>query len=291
MFDTTVSTRTESERCSLHTCAPDGDSVTLSELLGTLGESETARLRLNGIRFPVRRLKPRQLLHRAGDRFDCISVVRSGALKSACVDAGGIEQVVSFPMQGDVIGLEGVGQGRFTADVVALEVSHVAVVPFARLAQLGRDHYELERLIYKLFSRELMRDHDMVCLLSNLTADARVATFLLELSDRYRMLGCSASDIVLRMRRQDVASYLGIQLETVSRTLSAFAAAQLIEVHGRNIVLRDPAQLRRIANGQEPNEATAPRKSRGHRGAPKRARQPSAAADGKEPAFAGMTKR
>jgi CRP/FNR family transcriptional regulator len=190
------------------------------------------------------------MLHRAGDKFDSIYAVRCGFFKTVCVDEAGTEQVLSFPMGGEFIGLDGVGQGRYTTDVLALDAGQVAVISFERLAQLGRQDATLERLVYRLFSRELVREHTMMCVLSVLTADARVATFLLDLSERFARLGCSRSAFLLRMTRQDIGSYLGIQLETVSRTLSAFCAAGLIEVDSRAIALHDMPGLRRIATAQ-----------------------------------------
>jgi CRP/FNR family transcriptional regulator len=154
-------------------------------------------------------------------------------------------------MGGDVIGLDGVDQGRYTVDVMALDTSHVAMVSFARIAQLGRQHASIERLLYRLFSRELVREHTMMCLLGTLSADARVATFLLDLSERFARLGCSRSVFNLRMTRQDIGNYLGIQLETVSRTLSGFCAAGLIHVDGKTISLRDPPGLRRIIEPED----------------------------------------
>ena len=97
------------------------------------------------IGFPVRQLKAGETLHRAGDRFDAIYVVRSGFLKTVSVDRTGEEQVLAFPMGGDVIGLDGLDTERYASDVVALDASHVAVVSFARIARLGHDLPCVER--------------------------------------------------------------------------------------------------------------------------------------------------
>jgi CRP/FNR family transcriptional regulator len=231
---------------------PDWTSIGLADLAASLGEASfTPDPRFAEVRFPVRRLNAGQILHRAGETFDAICAVRCGFFKTVRTDEAGTEQVLSFPMGGDVIGLDGVDLGRYTADVIALDTSHVTVVSFARIAQLGRQHAGVERLLYRLFSRELVREHTMMCLLGTLTADARVATFLLDLSERFARLGCSRSAFVLRMTRQDVGSYLGIKLETVSRTLSALCAAGLIHVDGKTITLRDMAGLRRIIEPED----------------------------------------
>ena len=225
-------------------------SVSLSDLAATLGATVSAERDLADVTFPVRRFKPGETLHRAGDKFSAIYVIRSGFFKTVSVDASGAELVLAFPMGGDVIGLDGLDPGQYIADVVALDTSHVAVVPFARLAHLGREHPCVARLLYSVFSRELVRNHGMVWLLGTLSAEARLAVFLLDLSERFGRLGYSRASFALRMTRQEMGSYLGIKLETVSRTFSAFAAAGLIAVHRKAVTLRDLAGLRRIVEPQ-----------------------------------------
>jgi CRP/FNR family transcriptional regulator, anaerobic regulatory protein len=226
-------------------------SVSLADLAPGLGLTVAADPRFAEITFSVRRLKAGETLYRAGDRFDAIYAVRSGFFKTVCVEPAGSEVVLAFPMGGDLVGLDGLDPGRYTADVVALDTCHVAVLPFARLVQLGREHPAIERLLYALFSRELVRDHGMIRLLGTLNAEARVAAFLLDLSERFGHLGYSRASFALRMTRQELGSYLGIKLETVSRTLSAFAVAGLIAVDRRMLILRDLAGLRRIVEPRD----------------------------------------
>jgi CRP/FNR family transcriptional regulator len=234
--------------------ASDAVTMSLAELAGLLGVAIPAEPRFPDIRFPMRRVKIGEYLHRAGDLFDAVYAVRSGFFKTVCVDRSGAEQVLAFPMGGDVVGFDGLDPGRYPADVVALDTSHVAVIPFARLARLGREHPGLERLVYRIFSRELVREHGMIWLLGTLGAEARVAAFLLDLSARFGRLGYSRSSFVLRVTRAEIGSYLGVKLETVSRAMSAFAAAGLIEVDRRTVSLREPEGLRRIV---EPQSADA----------------------------------
>jgi CRP/FNR family transcriptional regulator len=229
-------------------------TMSLPELAALLGVPIPAEPGFPDIVFPMRRIRAGEYLYRAGDAFDAVYAVRSGFFKTVCVDRAGAEQVLAFPMGGDVVGLEGLDPGRYPADVVALDDSHVAVISFARLARLGREHAGLERLTYRIFSRELVREHGMIWLLGTLGAEARVAAFLLDLSARFGRLGYSRASFVLRATRAEIGSYLGVKLETVSRALSGFAAAGLIEVDRRTVSLRNPEGLRRIV---EPQPAAA----------------------------------
>ena len=231
---------------SLHTAVSHNWAIVgLSELAPMLGVPIDIPAGMADVEFPVRRLRPGETLCRAGDEFEALYIVRSGFLKTVSLDGAGNEQVLAFPMRGDAIGVDGFDQGHYTADAIALESCHVVSVPFIRIVRLGRLIPGIERLIYSLFNRELVHRQNMVRLLGMLNAEARVAAFLLDLSERFGRLGCSRSSFVLRMTREDLGSYLGIKLETVSRALSAFAASGLMDVSRREVVLNDVEELRR----------------------------------------------
>ena len=231
---------------SLHTAVSHNWAIVgLSELAPMLGVPIDVPAGMADVEFPVRRLRPGETLCRAGDEFEALYIVRSGFLKTVSLDGAGNEQVLAFPMRGDAIGVDGCDQGHYTADAIALESCHVISVPFMRIARLGRLIPGIERLIYTLFNRELVHRQNMVRLLGMLNAEARVAAFLLDLSERFGRLGCSRSSFVLRMTREELGSYLGIKLETVSRALSAFAASGLMDVSRREVVLNDVEELRR----------------------------------------------
>ena len=238
----------------------DSTSVGLADLAAGLGVVALDESRFADVRFPIRRLAPGETLYRAGDEFDAIYAVRCGFFKTQCVDEAGTEQVLSFPTRGEVIGLDGIAPRRYTADAIALETSEVAVISFGRIARLSRDEPHLEQLLYRLLSGELVRTQCVMRLLGSLSADARIATFLLDLSERFGRLGFSRSSFVLRMTRQEIGSYLGVQLETVSRTLSSLSAAGLIAVDGKTIRLLNLAGLRRLLEAQD---EAPPRRVRG----------------------------
>jgi CRP/FNR family transcriptional regulator len=244
-------------------CSDSVAAVSLADLASLVGLPISADPRFAAVMFPTRRVKVGEFLYRAGDVFDALYVVRSGCFKTLCVDATGAEQLLAFPMAGDVLGLDGLDQERHSCDAVALEGGCVAVVTFARFARLAHEHPCVERLIYRLFSRELVHERNMIWLLGMLSAESRVAAFLLDLSDRLGRLGYSRTSFILRATRAEIGSYLGLKLETVSRTLSAFAAAGLISVERKNVTLSDIARLRSVVdpNRRENQEPVAIRTS------------------------------
>jgi CRP/FNR family transcriptional regulator len=221
-------------------------TVTFAELAATLGVAAPGDARLAETAFQVRQVQPGDTVHRAGDRFDAIYVVRAGFFKTVRYDGAGNEQVLGFPMAGDVMGLDAAAQERYTTDAIALDTASVIVVPFGRLARLAHESPAVERLLHGLFSRELVANQRVIWLLGTLHAEARVAAFLLQLSERFGRLGYSRTAFLLRMTRQEMGSYLGLKLETISRTLSAFAAAGLIEIDRKAIRLCDLPRLQRV---------------------------------------------
>lgn len=179
--------------------------------------------------------KTGQRVHMIGQSFDNLYIVNSGFLKTVLIDDFGNQQVLSFPMKGDVLGVDGIHDNQYASEVVALSDCVLIVVPFRKLTALGRTHVALEHAIYGVMSRELVREQAMVSMLGSLSAEARVARFLVNLSARYAQMGYSSKLFNLRMTRQEIGSYLGLTLETVSRTLSAFNEIGMIAVDQRSI--------------------------------------------------------
>ena len=197
---------------------------------------------------PLRVKRGRCLFH-AGDKFSAIYSVRFGSFKTFTGDHEGRQQVTGFALAGDFLGFDGIGGDGYNLTAVALEDSEVLVLPFASLERAARDHVDLQHYLHVLMSREIVHDQGVMMLLGSLRAGARLAAFLLTLSRRFQRLGYSAADFNLRMTRADIASYLGLKIETVSRTLSLFAADGLIEVHDKHIRLVDLEGLDRTWKG------------------------------------------
>ncbi|MDF3035667.1 MAG: cyclic nucleotide-binding protein [Paucimonas sp.] len=210
--------------------------------------------------------KTGQRVHTIGQPFDTLYVVHSGFLKTVLIDEFGNEQVLSFPMKGDLFGVDGIHSKRYASEAVALSNCDLILVPFKKLTALGRAHPELEHAMYSVMSRELVREQAMVSMLGALSAEARVARFLVSLSERFADMGYSSKLFNLRMTRHEIGSYLGLTLETVSRTLSAFNEIGLITVDQRSIGIKDLDALRTLRR-------LPPSSSRAKQSAAKRAKQ------------------
>lgn len=192
------------------------------------------------------KLKKGDTLYRAGDPFASLYAVRLGSLKTTVLAEDGREQVSGYHMLGDIIGLDGIGTDRHGCQAIALEDTEVCVLPFERLEDLSRAVPSLQHNLYQFLSREIARDHNVMLLLGSMRAEERLAVFLLNLADRYRRRGYSSTEFVLRMTREEIGSYLGLKLETVSRLFSRFQEEGLIQVQGRAVKLLDPAALKQL---------------------------------------------
>jgi CRP/FNR family transcriptional regulator len=190
--------------------------------------------------------KAGQRIHTIGQTFDMLYIVNSGFLKTVMIDVSGNEQILSFPMKGDLFGIDGIHTKQYASETVALSNCDVILVPFKKFTVIGRAHPDLETAIYSVMSRELLREHGMVSMLGSLSAEARVARFLVSLSGRFSEMGYSGKQFNLRMTRHEIGSYLGLTLETVSRTLSAFNEIGLISVDQRAIDIKDLNALKTL---------------------------------------------
>jgi len=212
--------------------------------------------------------KTGQRIHTIGQPFDTLYIVNSGFLKTVLIDEFGNEQVLSFPMKGDMLGVDGIHTRHYSSEAVALSDCDLILLPFKKLTALGRVHMELENMMYGVMSRELVREQAMIGMLGALSAEARVARFLISLAERFAAMGYSSKLFNLRMTRHEIGSYLGLTLETVSRTLSAFNEIGLISVDQRTIGIKDaealkslrrlpPSRTRGRAAGRSKTEAAA----------------------------------
>jgi CRP/FNR family transcriptional regulator len=197
-----------------------------------------------------RRIKRGTALFSNGDRFTSLFAVRSGFFKTCVTTADGRDQVTGFQMTGEIIGLDGIVNDHHSCDAIALEDAEVCVMPFDQVEELSREFTTLQHHVHKIMSREIVRDHSVMLLLGSMRAEERLAAFLLNLVQRLHARGFSQSEVILRMTREEIGSYLGMKLETVSRTFSKFVDEGIIEVKQRYVQIKDTDGLKRIVNSQ-----------------------------------------
>ena len=201
--------------------------------------------RLDALMFNRRRVKAGQVIYREGDRFEFIYAVRSGTFKTSLTVADGREQVSGFYMAGELMGLDGLAQGTHASSATALEDTEICSIPYAHLSELSAANAGMQHIVSRLMSREIVREHSLMMLLGSMNAEERLSAFLLNLSQRLKARGYSANEFHLRMSRAEIGSYLGMTLETVSRTFSAFQQQHLLEVDKRHIRITDMGGLAR----------------------------------------------
>ncbi|MFA6970287.1 MAG: fumarate/nitrate reduction transcriptional regulator Fnr [Gallionella sp.] len=187
-------------------------------------------------------------LYRSGDKFRSLFAIHSGSFKTQILHEDGREQVTGFQMAGEIIGLDAISTDIHACEAVALENSVVCELPFNKLEALSRDIPKLQRHLHKIMSREIVRDQGIMLLLGSMRAEERLAAFLLNHSQRFAARGLSATQFQLRMSRQEIGSYLGLKLETVSRAFSHFQNERLINVKVRTIEIINLAGLQACLN-------------------------------------------
>ncbi|HLP97906.1 MAG TPA: fumarate/nitrate reduction transcriptional regulator Fnr [Sideroxyarcus sp.] len=202
--------------------------------------------RLDALTSIKRTFRRGEYLYRSGENFRALYAIRTGFFKTQVLHEDGREQVTGFQMPGEIIGLDAISTDAHTCDAVALEDSEICELPFDRLEELSRELPSLQRHLHKIMSREIVRDHGIMMLLGSMRAEERLAAFLLNLSQRFSARGYSPNSFHLRMTRQEIGSYLGLKLETVSRTFSHFQEHGLLNVRVREVEIMDMLGLRRF---------------------------------------------
>ncbi|MEY3639845.1 MAG: hypothetical protein RIR68_2978 [Pseudomonadota bacterium] len=215
-----------------------------------LGLSEMEMERVDEVVSTRRKVARGDNLFRNGDKFNALYAIRTGFFKTRISAEDGRDQVTGFQMAGEIIGLDGIVSDQHTCDAVALEDAEVCVMPFDRIEELSREITSLQRHVHKIMSREIVRENGVMLLLGSMRAEERLAAFLLNLVQRLHARGFSQSELVLRMTREEIGSYLGLKLETVSRTFSKFVDEGLVEVKQRHVRILSPEGLKQIVNSQ-----------------------------------------
>jgi CRP/FNR family transcriptional regulator len=192
------------------------------------------------------RLRKGDTLYRAGAGFTALYAIHSGSLKTVLLAEDGRDQVAGYHMPGELVGLDGMGNNVHECQAIALEDSEVCSMPFGRIEQVARESTMFQNNVHRYLAREIRRQAALMLLLGTMRADQRLATFLLDLSQRYEARGYSPSEFVLRMTREEIGSYLGLKLETISRLLSRLQEEGMIQVQGRVVKLLERRALKHL---------------------------------------------
>ena len=196
-----------------------------------------------------RPLNKGEFLFRQGDAFTSVFAVRTGTLKTFSLSNAGEEQITGFHLPSELVGLSGVDSERYPVSAQALETTSICEIPFEHLDELAARLPQLRRQLLRVMSREIRDDQQMMLLLSKKTADERIATFLVNLSARFRARGYSAEQFRLAMSRNEIGNYLGLAVETVSRVFTRFQQSELLEAEGREVRILAPIELCALAGG------------------------------------------
>ena len=199
----------------------------------------------------LRRVKVKKgaALYRTGDSLHALYAIRVGSFKTSILSDDGREQVTGFQIPGEMLGLDAISVSRHACNAFALEDSEVCPIHFAQLEKLAQSLPSLQHNLNKLLSREIVRDHSMLMLMGSMNTEERLATFLLNLSQRLSIRGYSPKEFLLKMRREEIGSYLGLRLETVCRGIASLRGVGVVEIVGRNVKILDIDRLKHLAAG------------------------------------------
>ncbi len=214
-----------------------------------LPQDELSRMR--DIMQTTIRLGKGERLFEAGQAMDKVFSVHAGSFKSVVGSPDGRQQIVGFHVPGEMMGLEGFSARLYMTDVLALEDSEACEIDVRVLESTARDMPTLQHQIHCLIGNRLARAQQDQFVLGSMQADERLARFLLDLSERYKARGLSPDEFVLRMSREEIGSYLGLKLETVSRLMSRFHQAALVHVAQRQVRITNRDGLAELLVPQE----------------------------------------
>ena len=234
----------------LHRCAHvvgDCQACHLHDVCLPATLDEDDRRMLNELVVANRRVRRGDYLVRAGDKLEMFFLVKAGVFKSFVVGDAGDTQVTAFPMQGDLIGFDALDTGTHHTSIVALEDGDACAISYSDFERVARSSAAVQHRYMRLMSHELVNEQRMMLLLGTMRGEQRLSMFLIEQSARYLRLGYSPTEFVLRMTREDIGSFLGLKLETVSRLFSRFQQAGLIKIDQRSLKLLDIEALRQLS--------------------------------------------
>jgi CRP/FNR family transcriptional regulator, anaerobic regulatory protein len=189
-------------------------------------------------------------IHRAGDHFRSVFFLRSGVAKRCLITEDGREQVLGFPMSGELIGLEAIDSFVHTTTVISHDHCVLTEIPYESLEKLAARDAEVAAYLFRAMSSALRDEHGWLATLGLLSSEGRVAAFLMDLSRRFAARGYSSNQFSMRMTRAEIGCFLGLTIETVSRVFSKFQKIGLLSVARREIEILDMSALKNLAQVQ-----------------------------------------
>ncbi|WP_258127635.1 helix-turn-helix domain-containing protein [Achromobacter anxifer] len=190
-----------------------------------------------------------EAIYRAGDALQNLYRLRSGSVKIRATNPAGLEQITAFPVRGAVLGLDAIETGIHTSDAIALEDSLVCILPFCELMGNCRQDFVAAQQFNRLIAHDINEGRNLLMALGCMTTEERVAHFLMGLSEQMAVNGYSPREFVLKMTRGDIASHLGMKVETVCRVLARLQDASLVSFSRRRLEIRNIEALRKISCG------------------------------------------
>ncbi|WEN14511.1 cyclic nucleotide-binding domain-containing protein [Rhodanobacter sp. AS-Z3] len=224
-------------------------SCALSELCLPAGIDGADLAKLDMAVRDKRTLERGGALYRDGDPFHALYVVRSGSLKTFVQDHTGAVQILGFHLPGDIIGFDALATDQHVSQAEALERSSICELPYDRLQQVTAEVPALQRQLMRVISREVIEEHRHTVVLGRQQAQEQLAIFLKSLSDRYQRLQRDGTMLTLSMSRYDIANYLGLVVETVSRLFSRMEEMGVLEVNRKAVRIRQPELLASLCHG------------------------------------------
>lgn len=192
-----------------------------------------------------RRVDRGQFLYLPGQPYTSLFVVRFGSFKSVASLPDGEEQIIGFHLTGELLGLDSLGPGKHQAAAQALETSSVCEVPYEQLERVAQAVPGLQRQLLNMVSRELNQEQNHLVLITRKSARARLATFILGYARRLEARDHRTDEFTLSLSRYDLANYLGLAVETVSRLFTSFRDEGMLRVERRRIGILDRDALKR----------------------------------------------
>jgi len=229
----------DSQHCSTcmmgHVCLPVGMPAHEIEQLDTLVKERI-------------RIEKGQPLYRHNEHLNALFGLRSGSIKTLLEEANGSQQITGFFLPGEIVGLDGMIEGKHSSSAIAMEDSEVCVVRLQDIDEISRSVPSLQHQVRRLMSKEIARSHQVLLALGSMRSEQRLAAFLSNLSQRLTILGYSPTDFMMRMSREEIGNYLGLTIETISRLFSRFARDGVIKINQREVKIIDMKALNELVD-------------------------------------------